>query len=36
VTTPLPLAGQHTDEVLGEVLGLTPEAVAELRARAAI
>jgi formyl-CoA transferase len=36
VTTPPPLAGQHTDEVLGEVLGLTPEAVAELRARAAI
>ena len=36
VTTPPPLAGQHTDEVLAEVLGLSPQAVADLRARAAI
>jgi formyl-CoA transferase len=33
VTTPPPLAGQHTDEVLGEVLGLSPAAVAALRTR---
>jgi len=33
VTTPPPLAGQHTHEVLGEVLGLSPAAVADLRAR---
>jgi len=36
VTTPPPLAGQHTDEVLAEVLGLSPEAVAALRARAVV
>jgi crotonobetainyl-CoA:carnitine CoA-transferase CaiB-like acyl-CoA transferase len=36
VTTPPPLAGEHTDEVLGEVLGLTSDAIAELRARAII
>jgi len=35
-TTPAPLVGQHTDEVLTEVLGLSPQAVADLRARAAI
>ena len=35
-TTPAPLVGQHTDEVLAEVLGLSPQAVADLRARAAI
>ena len=33
VTTPPPLAGQHTEEVLGEVLGLSAERVADLRAR---
>jgi len=32
-TTPPPLAGQHTDEVLAEVLGLSGEDVARLRAR---
>ena len=32
-TTPLPLAGQHTDEVLAEVLGLSANDVARLRAR---
>ena len=36
VTTPPPLAGQHTGEVLAEVLGLSPQAVEELRARAVI
>jgi formyl-CoA transferase len=36
VTTPPPLTGQHTDEVLAEVLGLTAEAVADLRARAVV
>jgi formyl-CoA transferase len=35
-TSPPPLAGQHTDEVLAEVLGLAPEAVAALRARGAV
>ena len=35
-TTPPPLAGQHTDEVLAEVLEMSPAAVAELRARGAI
>jgi formyl-CoA transferase len=29
--TPAPLLGQHSEEVLGEVLGYTPEKVAELR-----
>ncbi len=29
--TPAPLLGQHNEEVLGEVLGYTPEKVAELR-----
>ena len=33
VTTPPPLAGQHTEEVLGEVLGLSAERVADLKAR---
>ena len=33
VTTPPPLAGQHTEEVLGEVLGLSAAGVADLRAR---
>jgi formyl-CoA transferase len=32
-TTPPPLAGQHTDEVLAEVLGLSGDDVAALRAR---
>jgi crotonobetainyl-CoA:carnitine CoA-transferase CaiB-like acyl-CoA transferase len=32
-TTPPPLAGEHTAEVLGEVLGLSARDVAELRAR---
>jgi formyl-CoA transferase len=36
VTTPPPLAGQHTEEVLAEVLGLSPAAVADLRARGTI
>jgi crotonobetainyl-CoA:carnitine CoA-transferase CaiB-like acyl-CoA transferase len=36
MTTPPPLAGQHTEEVLAEVLELSPAAVAELRARGAI
>lgn len=27
-----PLMGEHTEEVLGEVLGLTPDEVADLRA----
>jgi len=36
VTTPPPLAGQHTDEVLAEVLGLTADEVAGLRARAVV
>ena len=31
-----PLLGEHTDEVLGEDLGLTPQAIDELRARGAI
>ena len=31
-----PLLGEHTDEVLGEDLGLTPEAIDELRERGAI
>jgi len=35
-TTPPPLTGQHTDEVLAEVLELSPTAVGELRARGAI
>ena len=30
---PAPVLGQHTEEVLGEVLGYGPEQVAELRAR---
>ena len=32
-TSPAPLAGQHTDEVLGEVLGLSKDEVAALRAK---
>ena len=35
-TTPPPLAGQHTVEVLAEVLGLTLDDVAGLRARGAV
>ena len=35
-TTPPPLAGQHTDEVLAEVLGLGPDDLAALRARGAV
>jgi formyl-CoA transferase len=31
LVTPAPLLGQHNEEVLGEVLGYTPEKVAELR-----
>jgi len=33
VTTPPPLAGQHTEEVLAEVLGLGAAGIADLRAR---
>jgi len=33
VTTPPPLAGQHTEEVLTEVLGLSSTSVADLKAR---
>jgi crotonobetainyl-CoA:carnitine CoA-transferase CaiB-like acyl-CoA transferase len=33
VTTPPPLAGQHTEEVLAEILGLSPAAVADLKER---
>jgi len=36
VTSPPPLCGQHTEEVLAELLGLSSEAVADLRARAVI
>src|SRR5207248_4123657 len=32
-TTPAPLAGQHTEEIVGEVLGLSRAEIAELRAR---
>jgi formyl-CoA transferase len=32
-TTPAPLAGEHTAEVLAEVLGLSTHEVAELRTR---
>jgi formyl-CoA transferase len=35
-TTPPPLAGQHTAEVLEEVLGLSTEEIAELRARGVV
>jgi formyl-CoA transferase len=35
-TTAPPLAGQHTEEVLAEVLGLSAGAVADLRARGAV
>jgi crotonobetainyl-CoA:carnitine CoA-transferase CaiB-like acyl-CoA transferase len=34
-TTPPPTLGLHTTEVLGGVLGLTPDAIADLRARGA-
>jgi crotonobetainyl-CoA:carnitine CoA-transferase CaiB-like acyl-CoA transferase len=34
-TTPPPTLGQHTAEVLGTVLGLTPDAVSDLRGRGA-
>jgi formyl-CoA transferase len=33
VTTPPPLVGQHTVEVLGEVLGLSKDDVADLQGR---
>jgi formyl-CoA transferase len=36
VRVPPPTLGQHTEEVLREVLGLAPQAVAELRARKVI
>ena len=36
VRLPPPTLGQHTEEVLREVLGLAPQAVAELRARKVI
>jgi crotonobetainyl-CoA:carnitine CoA-transferase CaiB-like acyl-CoA transferase len=36
VTTAPPLAGEHTAEVLGEVLGLSKEDVAALQERGAI
>jgi formyl-CoA transferase len=36
VTTPPPLAGQHTEEILAEVLGLTKDEVATLRSRGAV
>jgi formyl-CoA transferase len=35
-TVPAPLAGQHTDEVLAEVLGLSPGETAALRAKGAL
>jgi crotonobetainyl-CoA:carnitine CoA-transferase CaiB-like acyl-CoA transferase len=35
-TGPAPLAGQHTDEVLAEVLGLSPGETAALRAKGAL
>ena len=35
-TTPPPLAGQHTAEILGEVLGLSKEEVAALQARGVV
>jgi formyl-CoA transferase len=35
-TAPPPLAGEHTAEVLGEVLGLTTDEIAELRARGVV
>ena len=34
--TPPPLAGQHTAEILGEVLGLSKDDVAALPARGAV
>jgi succinate--hydroxymethylglutarate CoA-transferase len=36
VRLPPPLLGQHTDEVLGEVLGYSPEAIQNLRNEGAI
>jgi len=33
---PPPLLGQHTDEVLADVLGLSPERIAQLRAQEVI
>jgi len=33
VTTPPPLAGQHTEEVLTEVLGLSPTSITDLKSR---
>ncbi len=36
IHSPAPMLGQHTDEVLREFLGLTPEAIAELRTEGAI
>jgi crotonobetainyl-CoA:carnitine CoA-transferase CaiB-like acyl-CoA transferase len=36
IERPAPMLGQHTDAVLGEVLGLGPDAIAVLRARAVL
>jgi crotonobetainyl-CoA:carnitine CoA-transferase CaiB-like acyl-CoA transferase len=36
ISNPAPLLGEHTDEVLREVLSLTPEAIEKLRADGAI
>jgi formyl-CoA transferase len=36
VTTAPPLAGQHTSEVLGEVLGLSKDDVANLQSRGVV
>lgn len=36
VIGPAPALGQHTEEVLGELLGLTPEKVADLRERGVV
>ena len=36
VTTAPPLAGQHTSEVLGEVLGLSKDDVANLLSRGVV
>ena len=36
VRTPSPTLGQHTTEVLSELLGMSPEAVATLRTQGVI